>query len=120
MKANSFLGVLILLLMQVNCAKNSSHVLGTEAFENQAGVVRIHVCTRGCYQYVLETEKDGKVFKLSSATLAEAFKKDNLSVIFSGRTTGDSVEIMKPAPDDIPIFDFYASEIVLTDIRATR
>jgi hypothetical protein len=86
-------------------------------FKNQKGTIHIYVCTRGCYQYVLETELDGKKYKLSPDVLDDAFKKDKLGVIFSGTMTNETVDINKPAPNDIPVFDFKASKVLLESIK---
>jgi hypothetical protein len=86
-------------------------------FTNQKGTIHIYVCTRGCYQYVLETELDGKQYKLSPDVLDDAFKKDKLTVIFSGKTTDEFVDIKKPAPNDVPILDFKAPKVLLESIK---
>jgi hypothetical protein len=86
-------------------------------FKNQKGTIHIYVCTRGCYQYVLETALEGKQYKLSPNVLDDAFKKDNLTVIFSGKTTDELVDIKKPAPNDVPILDFKAPKVLMESIR---
>ena len=85
--------------------------------KNQKGIIHIYVCSRGCYQYVLETEQNGKVLKLSPDVLNEAFKKDNLSVIFSGTLTKELVDVKKPSPKDVPVLDFKATKILMDDIK---
>ncbi len=85
--------------------------------KNQKGIIHIYVCSRGCYQYVLETEQNGKVLKLSPDVLNEAFKKDNLSVIFSGTLTKELVDVKKPSPNDVPVLDFKATKILIDDIK---
>lgn len=85
--------------------------------KNQKGIIHIYVCSRGCYQYVLETEQNGKILKLSPDVLNEAFKKDNLSVIFSGTLTKELVDVKKPSPNDVPVLDFKATKILMEDIK---
>ena len=85
--------------------------------KNQKGIIHIYVCSRGCYQYVLETEQNGKVLKLSPDVLNEAFKKDNLSVIFSGTLTKELVDVKKSSPNDVPVLDFKATKILIDDIK---
>jgi hypothetical protein len=89
----------------------------TVIFNNQKGVIHIYVCSRGCYQYVLETESNGKILKLSPNILSEAFKKDDLKVIFSGKLTDEMIDINKPSPNDVPILDFKASRILIDKIK---
>jgi hypothetical protein len=96
---------------------NQKNPLDAVIFQNQKGTIHLYVCTRGCYQYVLETELGSKLYKLSPDVLDDAFKKDKLSIIFSGKTTGELVDINKPAPNDAPIFDFKAPKVVLENIR---
>lgn len=104
-----------------NSEKNSIQINNEQQenviFKNQKGTIHIYVCTRGCYQYVLETELNGKKYKLSPDVLDDAFKKDKLTVIFSGKTSDEMVDIKKPAPNDVPIFDFKASKIFLESIK---
>jgi hypothetical protein len=93
---------------------------GDIMFKDQKGIMHIYVCTRGCYQYVLETELDGKILKLSPDVLDEAFKKDNLAVIFSGKMTQEMVDIKKPSPNDIPVLDFKAPKVLIENIKVAN
>lgn len=86
-------------------------------FKNQKGIIHIYVCSRGCYQYVLETDVNGKMLKLSPDVLNESFKQDNLSVIFSGKLTQEMVDIKKPSPNDVPVLDFKAPKILMEDVK---
>jgi hypothetical protein len=89
----------------------------TVIFKSQKGTIHIYVCTRGCYQYVLETELNGKIYKLAPDVLGESFKKNDLKVVFSGKLTGELVDINKPSPNDVPVFDFKAPKILMVDIK---
>ena len=119
--------ITILPLTNSNCSKvEKKEQQGTQVtaeqtadtiLKNQKGIIHIYVCSRGCYQYVLETEQNGKVLKLSPDVLNEAFKKDNLSVIFSGTLTKELVDVKKPSPNDVPVLDFKATKILMDDIK---
>jgi hypothetical protein len=89
-------------------------------FNEQKGVIRLYVCTRGCYQYVLETTINGKIAKLSPNVLDETLKKDNLAVIFSGKMTAEMVDIKKPAPNDVPVLDFKANKVLIETIKVAN
>ena len=87
------------------------------SFKNQSGVIHIYVCSRGCYQYVLETVVDGKPLKLSPDKLDDAFKSDNLKVIFDGKLSNETVNINKPAPNDVPVLNFKAAKVLIEAIK---
>jgi hypothetical protein len=86
--------------------------------KNQKGVVHIYVCSRGCYQYVLETTVNNKLIKISPDAMDELCKKDNLSVIFSGKLTTEMIDIKKPSANDVPVLDFKAVKILIESIKA--
>ncbi len=86
-------------------------------FDNQKGIIKNYVCGRGCYQYVLETTHEGKPLKISPDELDEALKKDNLAVIFSGKTNHVKVIIMRPLANDATDFDFYAQKLIVKNIK---
>jgi hypothetical protein len=92
----------------------------TTVFKNQKGIVHIYVCSRGCYQYVLETTIKEKLIRLSPDVMAEAFKKDNMAVVFSGKLTTEMVDIKKPAPNDVPILDFKAPKIMIENMEEVK
>ena len=87
-------------------------------FNNQSAIIRNYVCSRGCYQFVIETTVKGKKEKLYEANLGEAYKKDGLEIIFSGNYSSGKTEIKKPAPNDVPVRDFDATNITVKEIKA--
>ena len=89
-------------------------------FKNERGIVHIYVCSRGCYQYVLETTIHDKPIRLSPDVMDENCKKDNLAVIFSGTLTTEMVDIKKPAPNDVPILDFKVPKILMQNMKVEK
>ena len=80
---------------------------------NAYGIVKNYVCSRGCYQYVIVM---GKRF-LIDPKMTEEFQQDGLKVRFSAKLTRGKTEIKKPAPNDVPIRDFDAETIAITNIK---
>jgi hypothetical protein len=92
----------------------------TTVFKNQKGIVHIYVCSRGCYQYVLETKIKDKLIRISPDVMDEACKKDNMAVVFNGKLTSEMVDIKKPAPNDVPILDFKAPKILMESMKEDK
>jgi len=84
---------------------------------NQRGVIKIFVCTRGCYQYLIETAIDSRNVYYYDKNLPTAFQKDNLAISFSGILQTDSTMIYVAAPNDGSIPDFKARNILLYELR---
>lgn len=83
---------------------------------DQAGTVKLFICSRGCYQYLLETNLVGKSTLLYPDNLSDEFKVKDLAVRFSGTLRADSMDVLKPAPNDLPVLDFKARKITLEKI----
>jgi Fe-S cluster assembly iron-binding protein IscA len=108
--------------LNLNCANATAATQKEElpSFKNQKAVIHIYVCSRGCYQYVLETESNGKVLKMAPDKLDDAFKKDNTAVIFTGKLTNETVDIKKTSPTDVPVLNFKAPKVLIESIKAVE
>lgn len=82
-------------------------------FEDANGKIKVFVCSRGCYQYLLEHE--GTYYFPDQ--LPEELKEDGKPVIFSGALQSTSTMVKKPAPNDAPVDDFKARNIKIASIR---
>ena len=87
-------------------------------FHNLPATVKNYVCSRGCYQYVMEATLNGKKVRLYDDSLAETYKNDGQQIFISGNFTGGKTEIKKPAPNDVPVRDFDATNVVIKEIKA--
>lgn len=83
---------------------------------DQTGTVKLFICSRGCYQYLLETKLVGKSTLLYPDNLSDEFKVKDLAVRFSGTLRADSMDVLKPASNDLPVLDFKARKITLEKI----
>lgn len=83
---------------------------------NETGFVKVHVATRGSYQYLLYTDSGNRY--LPASPLPEALKHDGQRVIFSGSVLPEKATIFAPSPTDAPIPDFEVHKILLTQIEA--
>lgn len=75
------------------------------------------LCSRGCYQYVIETQLNGKTVRLSPVTLDDAFKTPDRAVLFDGQLLSEYADINKPGPDDRPVLDFKAQKVKIGKIQ---
>ncbi len=100
----------IAFLFLVSSCNNSGEFL---THTNEDGEIKVFVCSRGCYQYLLAY--NGEYYHPIS--LPENLKEDGIKVVFSGTLQDTETAIKKPAPNDVPIFDFNAQDIKLTSIE---
>lgn len=103
----------LLLICSLFFLSTCNKLTQVETFTNEEGIIKIFVCSRGCYQYILEHK--GTYYH--PGELAEEFKENDKSVIFSGNLKDTKTAVNKPAPNDLPVFDFYATDIELTAIE---
>lgn len=78
--------------------------------------VVVKLCSRGCYQYLLRAVNSNAETLLFPEWLGSEFRKDGTKISLNGVLTGDSTNINKPAPNDVPIFDFKAPNIRLFQV----
>lgn len=78
------------------------------------GKIKVYVCTRGCYQYLLET--NGEVY--FPDFVPDDLKKDGQLVTYTGEVTDSTTTVLKPAPNDVPIPDFEAKNIHIISMEA--
>jgi hypothetical protein len=101
--------VLALFSLAATCSQKS----GLTTFENAEGKIKVFVCTRGCYQYLLE---HNGVYYFPDQ-LPDELKVDGKAVIFTGELQSDSTMVKKPAPNDVPVDDFKARNIKILSIE---
>ena len=87
-------------------------------YEHANGEIKVHVATRGSYQYVLYSA-DGERY-LSASPLPDALKQDGQKVIFSGVVLPEKAVIYRPSATDVPEQDFEVHKILLVNIEASK
>ena len=102
-----------LLLAFLSLATTCQQTAGLTTFENAEGKIKVFVCTRGCYQYLLE--HNGNFYFPDQ--LPDELKVDGKAVIFTGELQSDSTMVKKPAPNDVPVDDFKARNIKILSIE---
>lgn len=100
-----------ILSLATTCKDATQTALTT--FDNASGKIKVFVCSRGCYQYLLE---HGGVYYFPDHLPTELQEEDK-PVIFSGTLQNDSTMVKKPAPNDAPVDDFKARNIKIASIR---
>ena len=92
-----------LLFLVVACQTTKNEVTFTDA----EGKIKVFVCSRGCFQYLLET---GDKLYFPDA-VPDSLKTDGQPVIFTGKLLPDKTIVNKPGADDTPVPDFEAQNI---------
>ena len=87
---------------------------------NQPAAVKVFICSRGCYQYLIELKFEDEFKYFFPDSLPKEFKQDNLEVIITGTISSDKKQVYKPSPNDLPVADFLAPVIVLESIEFNR
>jgi len=103
----------LFLLTFITLASTCHQTAGLATFENAEGKIKVFVCTRGCYQYLLEHKG---VFYFPDQ-LPDELKVDGQAVFFSGELQSESTMVKKPAPNDVPVDDFRAKNIKILSIE---
>ena len=106
--------LLFVLLSVVSTCGDQIQPSTPATFENAGGKIKVFVCSRGCYQYLLE--HNGTYYFPDQ--LPEELKEDGKAVIFSGELQNESTMVKKPSPNDAPVDDFLAKNIKLSGIKA--
>lgn len=81
------------------------------------GIIKNFVCSRGCYQYLIEINNENGTSYYIDNQMDKNFKKNDLKIRFSGVLDYDSTTIYKPAFNDIPIEDFKVRNLKIFDIK---
>lgn len=107
----------ILLSILSSCINVTSQSVSQDKKEIREGNIVVKVCTRGCYQYVLESE--GEIY--FPTNLAEEYKiLETIPVNFDGEILETTTDITKPAPTDQPMYDFTCQNIELSFIEKRK
>ena len=117
MKKVFFLIVLVISL--TFCTKTSN----TNSFEGKEGKIRIYVCTRGCYQYLISVPSISGDTLFYPINLSNDFKQpetDGMKITLTFNILGDMTQIYYPSPDDVPIPLFQVKNINITKIENSK
>jgi hypothetical protein len=104
----------VILFLLLSGFVTCDHPTIATAFEDAPGNIKVFICSRGCYQYLLE--HDGTYYFPDE--LPASLKVDGKEVIFSGDLQSDSTMVKKPAPNDAPVDDFKARNIKIISVKA--
>ncbi|GAB3493083.1 hypothetical protein GCM10027341_07960 [Spirosoma knui] len=93
-----------------------------DTFTNQAAEIELVSCSRGCEQYILNTETvvfhvENMPDSLKIRAVPEAYVNNRLSVVVSGRRLDEQVQVYTPGPGDKPEPAYKAYKLQLTAIR---
>lgn len=116
---SAFIAIVLVLLSGANYTTMGQDAVSQNdtVFKDQQAIVVVKVCSRGCYQYLIQTKGIAGNVYLYPDSIPENCKIDNLAIIFSGSLTGDSIDIIKPGIDDRPVKDFTVPKIRLDKIN---
>lgn len=114
MKKVFLLSVLVISL--TFCTKTSD----TKKFEGKEGKIRIYVCTRGCYQYLISVPSTSGNTLFYPINLSNDYKQpemDGLKITLTFDILSDMTQIYYPSPDDVPLPLFQVKNISITKIK---
>ena len=114
MKKVFFLFVLAISL--TFCTKTSD----TKNFEGKEGKIRIYVCTRGCYQYLISVPSISGDTLFYPINLSNDYKQpemDGVKITLTYEILGDMTQIYYPSPDDFPLPLFQVKNISITKMK---
>jgi hypothetical protein len=96
-----------LLFLSATCSKE-------QAMTDANGTVKLFLCSRGCEQYLIATEKGELLFP---EDIPVELKTDGTEVVFSGTVLTTKKQVNKPGPTDAPEPDFMAPILKLDKIE---
>jgi len=114
MKRVFFLIVLVISL--TFCTKTSN----TNSFEGKEGKIRIYVCTRGCYQYLISipsTSGDSLFYPINLSNDYKQPDMEGVKITLTYDILSDMTQIYYPSPTDIPVPLFQVKNISITKIK---
>jgi hypothetical protein len=93
-----------------------------ETFTDKSAEIELVSCSRGCEQYVLNTEMvvfyvDNMPDSLKISAIPKAYINNRLQVVVSGRRVDEQVQVYTPGPGDKPEPAYKAYKLQLTAIR---
>lgn len=96
-----------LLFLSASCTKE-------QTLTDANGSIKLFMCSRGCEQYLIATEKGDYLYPEEIPT---DLKTDGLEVVFSGTVLATKKQVRKPGPGDAPEPDFKAHVLKLDKIE---
>ena len=114
MKKVFFLFVLV--ISMTFCTKTSD----SKNFEGKEGKIRIYVCTRGCYQYLISVPSTSDDSLFYPINLSNNYKRpdiDGMKITLTFDTLSEMTQIYYPSPNDIPLPLFQVKNISITKIK---
>lgn len=108
---------LLVVSQEVSCAEMQKE---DSTYKDQSAIVKVFICSRGCYQYLVQIEMKDELKCFYPDSLPKKFRQDNLEVIITGTISSEKKQVFKPSPTDAPIPDFLTSIIILESIELSK
>jgi heat shock protein HslJ len=89
-------------------------------FETREGKIRIFLCSRGCYQYLISlpsTSGDSLFYPVNLSNDYKQLNMDGVKIKLTFDILSDLTQIFSPAPNDIPVTSFLVKNIKITKIE---
>jgi hypothetical protein len=94
---------IVLAVSFVFCSKNSE---SSESFDNIEANIRIYVCSRGCYQFLISvpsSSADTLFFPVNLPDIYKQVSMNNARITITADILSDSTQVNVSSPDDIPV-----------------
>jgi hypothetical protein len=102
------------------CSKTSDT---TRSFENKEAKIRIYVCSRGCYQYLISipaTSGDTLFYPVNLSDDYKQISMDGVKIRLTADILSDMTQIYYPSPTDAPVPLFQVKNINIIKIENSK
>ena len=99
-----------------DCKEPSTVSPNQDTSVEQNASVKMFVCSRGCYKYLIDI--NGVLF--SPDSLPAQFKQDKKLISVTGKISDQKVTVYKPAPNDVPVPAFEVNVFQIKTISERK
>jgi len=100
-----------------------THCTKTSDTENTEGKIRIYICSRGCYQYLISIPSTSHDTLFYPVNLSDNYKQPNMNgatITLSYDVLSELTQIFYPSPADVPLPLFQVKNISISDIKTGK
>lgn len=95
----------------------------TSDTNSKEGKIRIYVCSRGCYQYLISIPSASNDTLFYPINLSDEYKNTNIDgakIKLTYDVLSSTTQIYYPSPNDVPVPLFQVKNISITNIKNSK
>jgi hypothetical protein len=95
----------------------------TSETNSREGKIKLYVCSRGCYQYLISipsTSGDSLFYPVNLSNDYKQLNSDGRKIILTYDVLNTTTQIYYPGPDDIPVPLYQIKNITITSIKSSK